>query len=101
MEAVGVKTAGRGLGAAVACLAGALLALGLVAFLGVHYSGLGKMRLDLPPEVLAQKAHEMIARLGYPERPTDTVFSLDFDNDFKDYVEKNDKPRPDQDAVLS
>src|SRR5207302_6619252 len=85
---------------AVACLAGALLALGLVAFLGVHYSGLGKMRLDLPPEVLAQKAHEMLARLGYP-RPTDTAFSLDFDTDFKDYVEKNDKPRPDWDAVLS
>jgi serine/threonine-protein kinase len=73
----------------------------LVAFLGVHYSGLGKMRLDLPPEVLAQKAHEMIARLGYSERPTDTAFSLDFDNDFKDYVEKNDTPRPDWDAVLS
>jgi len=86
---------------AVACFAALLLALGLAGFLGVHYSGLSKMHLDLTPEVLTQKAHEIIARLGYPEHPVDSAYGLDTDNDFQEYVEKNDKPHPNWDAVLA
>ena len=86
---------------AVACMAAVLLALGLCTFLGIHYSALGKMRLDLTPEVLAQKAREINARLGYPERPADSAFGLDYDGDFQEYVEKNDKPRPNWNAVLA
>ena len=59
------------------------------------------MRLELTPEVLTQKAREIIARLGYPERPADSAFGFDYDGDFQDYVEKNDKPRPNWDAVLA
>jgi hypothetical protein len=95
------ETSGLRPRAAVACLTAVLIGLSLAAFLGVHYSGLGQMHLDLTPEVLNQKAREMIARLGYPDRPTDIAYGLDFDNDFKDYVEKNDKPHPDWNAVLS
>ena len=95
------ETSGLRPRAAVACLAAVLLALGLVSFLGIHYSGLGKMRLEMPPEVLNQKAREIIARLGYPERPVDSAFGLDFDVDFEESVEKNDKPHPDWDAVLT
>jgi len=87
--------------AAVSCLVGVLLGLGLVSFLGIHYSALGKMRLELTPEVLNQKARELISRLGYPGRPADSAFGLDFDTDFEDSVEKNDKPHPDWDAVLA
>ena len=95
------ETAGLRSGTAVACLASVLLALGLVTFLSIHYSALEKMRLELTPEVLTQKAREFIVRLGYPERPADSAFGLDSDGDFQDYVEKNDKPRPDWDAVLA
>jgi hypothetical protein len=95
------ETSGLRPRAAVACLVAVLLALGLVSFLGVRFSALGKMRLDLTPEVLNQKARELIARLGYPERPADSVFGLDFDTDFEESVEKNDKPRPDWAAVLA
>src|SRR4029077_14251571 len=91
------ETSGLRPRAAVACLAAVLLALGLVSFLGIHYSGLGKMRLEMPPEVLNQKAREIIARLGYPEPPVDSAFGLDFDVDFEESVEKNDKPHPDWD----
>jgi serine/threonine-protein kinase len=59
------------------------------------------MRLDLTPEVLKQKAREMVARLGYAERPVDTASDLRYDTDFQEYVEKNDKPHPDWDAVLA
>jgi serine/threonine protein kinase len=86
---------------AVACLTAVLLALGMISFLGVHYSGLEKMHLELTPEVLNQKAREVIARLGYPERPVDSAYGLDYDSDFEGSVEKSDKPHPDWNAVLA
>jgi len=85
---------------AVACLAAVLLGLALVVFLSIHYSGLEQMGLDLTPEVLTQKSREIIARLGYEGRPADSAFDLEFNGDFQDYVEKNDKP-PHWDAVLA
>jgi serine/threonine protein kinase len=101
MVAASGETAGLRPRAAVACLASVLVALGLVTFLGIHYSGLEKMRLELTPEVLTQKAREIIARLGYSERPVDSASGLDYDNDFKDSVEKNEKPHPNWEAALT
>ena len=95
------ETAGLRPRFAAACLTAVLLALGLVVYLSTHYSALEKMRLELTPEVLTQKARETIARLGYAERPADSAFGLDYDGDFQDYVEKNDKPHPIWDAVLA
>ena len=86
---------------AVLCLAFVLVVLGLCTFFAAHYSGLKKMDMQLTPEVLAQKAREITAKLGYPERPADSAFSFDYDGDFQSYVEKNDKPRPNWDAVLA
>jgi len=100
MVAASGETAGLRPRAAVACLAGVLLTLALVTFLGIRYSGLEKMRLELTPEVLRQKAREIIARSGYPERPVDSASDLYYDTDFQEYVEKNDKPHPDWNAVL-
>jgi serine/threonine protein kinase len=101
MVAASGETAGLRPRIAVACLAAVLLGLALVAYLGVHYSGLAKLRLELTPEVLTQKAREIIARLGYPDRPVDSASDLLYDSDFQEYVEKNDKPRPNWDAVLA
>jgi hypothetical protein len=85
---------------AVFCLAGVLLGLAMVAYFSIHYSALEKMGLEQTPEVLTQKSHEIIARLGYVGRPADSAFGLDYDGDFQDYVEKNDKP-PNWDEVLA
>jgi len=101
MVAASGETAGLRPRLAVACLASVLLGLGLVTFLGIHYSGLEKMRLELTPEVLRHKAREIIAQLGYPEKPLDSAFDLQNDSDFQEYVEKNDKPHPNWDAVLA
>jgi serine/threonine protein kinase len=84
---------------AVICFAAVLLGLVLVVYLTIHYSALEKMGLEQTPEVLTQRSHEIIARLGYPGRPADSAFSLSYDGDFQDYVEKNDKP-PRWDEVL-
>ena len=101
MVAAAGENAGLRPRVAVICLAAVLLGLVCVTYLSIHYGELEKMQLDQPPEVLTQKAHEIIARLGYPERPSDSVFGLDVDGDFQDSVEKNDKPRPNWDAVLA
>src|ERR1700722_3167076 len=85
---------------AAICLAAVLLGLALVTYFSIHYSALEKMSLELTPEVLTQKSHEIIARLGYEVRPADNAHSLRYDGDFQDYVEKNDKP-PHWDEVLA
>jgi Protein kinase domain/zinc-ribbon domain len=101
MVAAAGENAGLHPRVAVICLAAVLLGLAFVTYLSIHYGALEKMQLDQPPEVLTQKAHEIIARLGYPDRPSDSVFGLDVDGDFQDSVEKNDKPRPNWDVVLA
>jgi predicted Ser/Thr protein kinase len=87
--------------AAVAILAGVLLGIGLAVYFSVRYNAYDKMGLELTPEVLTVKAHEIIAHLGYEGRPDDTAYGLDLDGDFQNAVEKNDKPRPNWDAVLA
>lgn len=86
---------------AISILAAVLLALALVVGFSIHYSAYDKMDLELPPDVLTVKAHEIVARLGYEGRPVDTAYGLDIDEHFQDAVEKNDKPRPDWNAVLA
>lgn len=95
------ETAGLRPRIAAICLASVLLVLGVEVYLAIRYSGMDKMHLELTPEILAQKAREMTARLGYPDRPRDSAYDLQYDGDFQDFVEKNDKPRPNWDAVLA
>ena len=86
---------------AVAILAAILLGLAFSVFYSIHYSAYDKMGLELTPEVLTQKAREMIAHLGYAGRPADSTYDLDIDGDFQEAVEKNDKPHPDWNTVLA
>jgi serine/threonine protein kinase len=86
---------------AVVILAGVLLGLALSVYDSIRYSGYDKMGLELTPEVLTQKAREVVSRLGYPGRPADSAHGLDLDGDFQEAVEKNDKPRPNWDEVLT
>src|SRR5579859_3532696 len=87
--------------AAIAILAGVLAGLAFSVSLSVRHNGYDKMDLELPPEALTQKAHEVIARLGYEGRAADSAYGLGIDGDFQDAVEKGDKPRPNWDGVLA
>jgi serine/threonine protein kinase len=100
MVAAAGETAGLAPRIAIACLAAILIGLAGAVYLSIRNNGLDKMGADLPPEVLTQKAHETIARLGYEGRPADSVFDFDYDINFVEYVEKNDKPRPQWDQIL-
>jgi serine/threonine protein kinase len=100
MVAAAGESAGLSPRTAVICLAGVLLGLAIVVGFSLRYNGLDKMGLEMTPEVLTQKSREIVARLGYEGRPTDSAFGLEYDGDYEDYVEKNDKP-PRWDAVLA
>jgi predicted Ser/Thr protein kinase len=100
MVAAAGETTGLAPRVALLCLAAAIFGLGLVTFMSISTSGMGKLGLEQSPEVLTHKAKEMLTRLGYAEKPVDTASAFSYDTDFLSYVEKNDKPHPRWDEVL-
>jgi serine/threonine-protein kinase len=101
MVAAAGETEGLRPRVAIAILAGILLGLGVHVFLSTHNNAYDKMGLELTPEVLTQKARETIAHLGYEGKPADSAYGLEIDGDFRDWVEKHDKPHPDWNAVIA
>ena len=85
---------------AISCLAAAVIGLAACVYLSIRPNTLERAGLELSPEVLSQKAREIITRLGYLERPVDNASGFFEDGDFTDYVEKQDKPRPKWDEIL-
>ena len=83
------------------CLAGLLLGLAAVVYLTVRYSAFEKMSLEQPPEVLTQKAREILGKLGYEKRPADSAFGMYNNDDMSQYIEEHDKPRPNWDHILA
>jgi serine/threonine-protein kinase len=51
--------------------------------------------------VLRVKAVELLQQAGYTQRPVDWAHGMTWSNGYVDYVEKNDKPRPDWNAIAS
>jgi tRNA A-37 threonylcarbamoyl transferase component Bud32 len=100
MVAAAGETAGLSPRVAMLCLAAILIGLTAAFYLTVRYSALDRMGAEQSPEVLTQKAREILARLGYEGRPADSFFDFDYDSDFVSYAEKNDKPRPQWDQIL-
>jgi hypothetical protein len=84
----------------LACLVAIVLGLAGAIYLSIRHSVLDQMGAEFSPEVLNQKAREMIARLGYEGQPADSFFNFDYDTDFVNYVEKHDKLRPQWDQIL-
>ncbi len=75
---------------ATACLASVV---GLFAFI-VFFSGKVKLHewipLDKPPEVLAERAHQIKNKLGYADAPRDTAYSFGNSRSYLDYAERED-----------
>ncbi|HJZ66169.1 MAG TPA: serine/threonine-protein kinase [Candidatus Acidoferrum sp.] len=100
-----VAAAGEDIGysrrSAIVLLGAFLVGIGL--YLGAEFkgSGLDKLSLENPPEVLEKKSREIILRLGYDARPNDKASGFDYDGDLIEYVTKNDKPQPDWDKNFS
>ena len=100
MVAAAGETAGLSRRAAVMCLAAILIGLAGAFYLTIRYSALDRIGAEQSPEVLTQKAREILGHLGYEGRPADSVYDFDYDINFVHYVEKHDKPRPQWDQIL-
>ena len=86
---------------AIICLVTALLGIAASLFIVVRNGAVNRLGLEQSPEVLSQKAHEIIGHLGYEGRPVDSAAGFFEDSDFSDYVEKNDKPHPGWNQILA
>jgi predicted Ser/Thr protein kinase len=95
------ETSGLRPGAAVACLVAVLVGLAVGVYLTIRYKAVEKMHLEQPPEVLAHNAREMVARLGYLDKPADRAFGFTYDTNFSDFVEKDKKTSPNWDEVIA
>jgi serine/threonine protein kinase len=93
------ETAGLRPRTAVACLLFVLIGLAVGAYLTIRYSGVEKMHLEQTPEVLAHRSREIVAQVGYPEKPADSTFGFDYDTNFRDSVEKEQKTAADWDEI--
>jgi Protein kinase domain len=91
-----VAAAGEGIGfkarTAAILFAATVIALLVQARLAQTLSGVDLTTLDYSPEVLAQKARDTIAHLGYPDRPADSWHTFDADVPFLNYAQSHDHP---------
>ena len=101
MVAAAGETSGLAPRLALACLAAVIVGVGLITYVGAKLNGLQKLDFLLPPDVLAHRSQEIVQNLGYAGQRTDWAYGFIYDNDFRNYVRENDKPRPLWDAVLS
>ena len=90
------ETKGLRPGIAAACLVFVLAGLAVGAYLTIRYGAVERMHLEQTPEVLAHQARQIVAQLGYPEKPVDSAFGFDYDTNFRDSVEKESKPNWDE-----
>ena len=84
---------------AVPSLAAALAGLVAFVFVGASSSMIEKEQLTKSPEVLADKARELIQNLGYTAMPADSAGAFSDNTDFIDWVQKTDGPYPQWDEI--
>jgi serine/threonine-protein kinase len=90
MVAAAAKVGDLEPGAAWAWLGWVLAGLVLIAFLTDRTSLLSRARFPKPPEALAERAKELLARVGYPQQPVDDAYTFDWDAAHLQYIARND-----------
>ncbi len=85
---------------ALACLAAVLIGMTGMFYLTIRSSALEKMNLDQSPEVLTQKARDIVGQMGYEKHPADSAYGLYNNSDMVEDIEKTDKPHPDWTRIL-
>jgi serine/threonine protein kinase len=95
------ETTGLPARTAIVWFAAVLAGLALVFFSAVRTSGFEKMGLDRSPDVLTQKAREIVAQLGYEKRPVDSAYGIYNNGDMTESLEKTDKPHPNWNQILT
>src|SRR5438552_14134551 len=93
MVAAAGSDAGMNPAAAWACLVSILAGLALAAWLSPRAYRHGHVPLEKPPEALAERAKEIIRRLGYTEKPLDTAWGFSGNGEYLRWVEEHDKSK--------
>jgi len=85
-----------------ALIAAAVALVGLVAcfVIGSRISVAARMDLPYSPEVLSQKARDMVRQLGYTLAPVDTAYDMSYRDDYLEYLDHAGGEHPDWDAVF-
>jgi len=87
------ETEGLAFKYSVPCLAAVALCLFAVPLVRQQRDALLHAPLDFPPQVLQQKARDIAATLGYPKKPVDSAFWLEYRDDVLSYLENLPEPR--------
>lgn len=95
VAASGQKT-GLSPAVAVACLLAFIIGLTAAVYLRSKVRLANRTPFEHPPEVLSQKAREIAAQLGYPERPADTAHGFEYNHPYLDYARRQPPEAPRQ-----
>jgi predicted Ser/Thr protein kinase len=94
------ETAGLRPRVAVARLAAVVAGLASILALSIRSSGLDRVGVE-PPDALAQKARDVLGRLGYGALPRDFARGFGPEEDLIHYLEERKEPRTDWTRALS
>ncbi len=64
---------------AIACLGALIASLFGLAWIADHSTVAGVVRLELPPQAMAQKARDVLAGLGYTDKPLSAAWDYSYD----------------------
>jgi hypothetical protein len=86
----------------VALLALAAALIGLIAFvvLASHTNATARMDLPYSPEILAQRARDVVRQLGYESPPLDSTGAMEYDGDYLEHLDHAGGEHPNWDRVL-
>lgn len=92
-EMVAASGKAEGLKPAVAwsCLAAVVFGVAVCVFLNPRTQAFGNVGLEKPPEVLSERAREILTKLGHTASATDSAFGFTYDGDYFRYVKDRDK----------
>ena len=71
---------------ATACLAAVFLALAFIVLFSGRVTLINKVPLQKSPEILAERAREIVKKIGYTKAPVDTDYGFSSDGSYGDYV---------------
>ena len=94
------ETAGLPVRIALASLVFVLVGMAVLYLLTARTNGLSRMDVPYSPEVLTQRARDIVRQLGYSTPPVDAVSGLQFDQDYLEALDHPGGTHPDWNEVL-
>jgi Protein kinase domain/zinc-ribbon domain len=80
---------------ALTFLAAILVGTLLLVYFGIKENALERVHPSKSPEVLSNRAQELVAKIGYAGKPADREWGFGYNSDFIQYASTNDKPHAD------